>query len=86
MTEKELGKQVGKIRHFFEKINVAVVDVTTKLKVGDTIRIKGSTTDFEQEVDSMQIEHEKIKEAKKGQAIGMKVQAPVRENDGVYLA
>ena len=83
---EELGKEVGKIRHYFDKIQVAVVDVSGKLKVGDKIRIKGSQTDFEQKVDSMQIDKEVIKEAKKGDAIGMKVSRPVRENDKVYLA
>lgn len=80
------AKPIGKITHFFEKINVAVIEVSGKMKVGDTIRIKGVTTDFEQPVESMQIEHEQIKEAKKGQAIGMKVAGKVREGDLVYLA
>lgn len=79
------GKEVGKIAHFYDHINVAVVEVTGKIKVGDKIKIKGTTTDFEQKVDSMQIEHEAIKEAKKGDAIGMKVKEEVREHDKVYL-
>lgn len=82
---EEIGREVGKIRHYFDKIQVAVVDVTDSLKVGDKIRIKGSQTDFEQTVDSMQIDKDVIKEAKKGQAVGMKVSSPVRENDKVYL-
>jgi len=79
------GKEVGKITHFFDKIGVAVVEITGKLKVGDKIKIKGSTTDFEQNVDSMQIEHEEVKEAKKGDAIGMKVADRVREHDKVFV-
>ena len=86
MAKKELEKQVGKITHYFERIGVAVIEISAKLKVGDTIRIKGATTDFEQEVTSMQVEHEEIKEAKKGQAIGIKVAGRVRPNDLVYLA
>jgi len=54
------------------------------LKVGDTIAVKGPTTDFEQAVDSMQIEHESVKEAKAGQSIGLKVAQRVRETDMVY--
>lgn len=84
--EKKEGKAVGKIAHYFDQINVAVVEISGKLKVGDKIRIKGTTTDFEQKVDSMQIEHEQVKEAKKGDAVGMKVADRVRPNDLVYMA
>ncbi len=77
-------KEVGKITHYFDHIGVAVVKVSDKLKVGDQIHIKGATTDFTQNVDSMQIEHEKIPEAKKGDDIGMKVKEHVREHDVVY--
>ena len=83
--KSEFGKEIGKITHYFEKIGVAVVEMTGKMKVGDKIRIKGNTTDFEQDIDSMQVEHEQVKEAKKGDAIGMKVKDRVREHDVVYL-
>lgn len=83
MSEEEL-KEVGKISHFFSKISVAVIDLTETLSVGDRIRIQGPTTDFEQTVDSMQIEHENVKTAKKGQSIGLKVKERVREKDTVY--
>ena len=83
--KSEFGKEVGKITHYFEKIGVAVIEVTGKLKAGDKIRIKGNTTDFEQDIDSMQVEHEQVKEAKKGDAIGMKVKDRVREHDVVYV-
>lgn len=76
--------EIGKITHFFSKIGVAVIELKKPLKVGDTIAIKGPTTDFEQEVDSMQIEHENVKEAKAGQSIGLKVAERVRETDAVY--
>jgi translation initiation factor IF-2 len=84
MEEVE-GEQVGKISHYFDKISVAVVDVAKgKLKVGDTIRIKGTTTDFEQKIDSMQVEHKQVKEAKKGDSVGLKVADAVKEHDIVY--
>jgi len=83
LSEEEL-QEVGKVTHFFSKINVAVVDLTTTLSVGDHIRIQGPTTDFEQTVDSMQIEHQDVKTAKKGQSIGLKVKERVREKDTVY--
>jgi translation initiation factor IF-2 len=76
--------EIGKITHFFSKICVAVIELKKPLKVGDTIAMKGPTTDFEQTVDSMQIEHENVKEAKAGQSIGLKVAQRVRETDVVY--
>jgi len=83
LSEEEL-QEVGKVTHFFSKINVAVVELTGTLSVGERIRIQGPTTDFEQTVDSMQIEHENVKTAKPGQSIGLKVKERVRENDTVY--
>ena len=66
-------------------IDVAVLELSKTLKVGDRVRIKGATTDFEMPIESMQIEHESVKEAKKGQAIGLKVPEKVREHDIVYV-
>jgi translation elongation factor EF-1alpha len=76
--------EVGHVTHFFTKINVAVVELSATLAVGDTILIKGPTTDFEQVVGSMQIEHENIERAEAGQSIGLKVEERVREGDIVY--
>lgn len=76
--------EIGKITHFFSKICVAVIELKKPLKVGDTIAIKGPTTDFEQTVDSMQIEHKNVPEAKAGESIGLKVTQRVRETDIVY--
>ncbi len=83
MSEENLI-EIGKIAHFFSKINVAVVELTDAVSVGDRIRIQGPTTDFEQPVDSMQIEHNIVKTAKKGESIGLKVKDKVRERDTVY--
>jgi len=77
-------KLVGKIAHFYGKISVAVVELTNKLSVGDEISIEGPSTNFTQTVDSMQIEHKNIKDAKKGDSIGLKVVNEVKENDSVY--
>ncbi len=76
---------MGKITHFFDKISVAVIELSGTLREGDKIRIKGSTTDFEQTVNSMQIEHETIEEANAGQSIGLKVSEKVRPGDEVFL-
>ena len=78
-------KLVGRVTHYYKRIGVAIVEVTGRLKVGDTIHVKGSTTDFEQTVDSMEIEHEPIEVAQAGQVIGLKIAGKVRDNDGVYL-
>ena len=79
------GKLIGKITHYFSKIGVAVIDLSSTLKAGDTLRIiGGEDTDFTQTVDSMQIEHEKIKTAKKGDSIGIKVKEKVREGYKVF--
>jgi putative protease len=79
------GKEVGKVSHYFSKIGVAVIELTDTLKAGQTIHIKGATTDFTQKVDSMQIEHATVPEAKAGESIGMKVQNHVREHDQVFV-
>lgn len=81
----EEGKLIGKVTHYFGNIEVAVVELEDTLKVGDTIRIVGGAdTDFTQKVDSMEIEHEKVKEAKAGDSIGLKVDQRVREGYKVY--
>jgi translation elongation factor EF-1alpha len=76
--------EVGRVTHFFTKISVAVVELNAPLAVGDTILVKGPTTDFEQVVESMQIEHENIEKAEAGQSIGLKVEQRVREGDIAY--
>ena len=85
MPEVEEGKLIGRVIHYFDRIGVAVISLDAPLKVGDTIRIVGGeSTDFTQEVGSMEIEHEKIKKAKKGQEVGLKVKEKVREGYKVY--
>ena len=82
---KEEGKLIGEVTHYFSKIEVAVIKLSSPLSVGDTIRIiGGEDTDFTQEVGSMEIEHEKIKKAKNGDVVGMKVKDKVREGYKVY--
>jgi len=80
----EEGKLIGKVTHYFSKIGVAVIELSDTLKVGDTIRIVGGITDFTQTIDSMEIEHKKVEEAKKGDSIGLKVSQKVREGYKVY--
>ncbi|MEA3485078.1 MAG: hypothetical protein U9R03_00020 [Candidatus Aerophobetes bacterium] len=77
-------KEIGKVIHYYTNIGVAVVELSHTLRVGDKIRIQGATTDFTQEVDSIEIEHQKTEEAHKGDAIGLEVEDRVREGDTVY--
>ncbi len=84
--EEKLGKEIGKVTHYFTNIGVAVIELSGALKEGDKIQIKGATSDFKQKVASMQIEHEKLEKAKAGQSIGMKVKDHAREGDSVYKA
>jgi putative protease len=79
-------KLIGKITHYFPKIGVAVVELSGDLKVGETITIEGKLGSFDQTVSSMQIEKADVPAAKRGQAIGMKVEQPVKEGDMVYKA
>ncbi len=83
MAEEKL---IGKITHYFSNINVGIIELSDALSIGDKIHIKGATTDFEQVIDSMQVEHQNIEKAKKGDVIGLKVQDKVRVDDEVYLA
>ena len=81
MAEEE---EIGRVVDYFAQINVAGIDLTRKLQVGDTIRIKGHTTDLEEMVESMQIEREQVEEAGPGDKIGIKVKDRVRGGDHVY--
>jgi putative protease len=83
LAEERL-EQIGSIRHYYSKIGVAVIDLTAKIAVGDAIRVKGATTDFQQKVESMQIEHANVQNANAGQSIGLRVADKVREGDLVY--
>jgi len=80
----EEGKLIGKITHYFGNIGVAVIELSDILKVGDTIRIVGGETDFNQQVESMEIEHKKVDTAKPGDSVGFKVDQKVREGYKVY--
>lgn len=83
--EEVTGKEVGEILHFFDHLSVAVIKATKDaIKVGDNLRIKGATTDFEQTVESLQIDHAEVKGIKKSEEAGMKVNEKVREGDIVY--
>jgi len=83
-NKKMADKKVGKVTHYYDKIGVAVVDLEDTLKVGDKIKISDDDVEFEQVVESMQVEHEGIDEAEGGQAIGLKVKEEVKAGASVY--
>lgn len=76
--------EIGHLTHFFPKIGVAVLELNLPLAVGDRILIKGPTTDFEQIVESMQIDRKAIARAEGGQSVGLKVSQPIKERDVVF--
>ena len=78
-------KQIGTVSSYFSKVGVAAIKLSGKLKVGDKVQVKGHTTDFETDVKEIQIEKDSVKEAKKGDHIGIKVPEKVRPNDKVFL-
>ena len=78
-------KQIGVVSNYFDHVSVAAVKLTAPLKVGDTVEIKGGEVDVKQKVASMQIQHDKVDKAKKGDEIGIKVKGKVRKGYKVYL-
>jgi len=75
---------LGKVVDYFAKVEVAAVKLEGELKIGDTIHIKGHTTDLTQTVDSMQIDRQPVESAKAGDSVGIKVKERVRKGDTVY--
>jgi len=81
----ELGKPIGEITHFFPHVKAGVIKIEEgTVSIGDTLYLKGHTTDFEQKVKSMQINRVTVEKASKGQEIGIKVKSRVRRGDKVY--
>ena len=81
MAEVELGK----VTHYFSKLGVGAIQITQdSLCVGDTIHVKGHTSDFMQQIDSMQLDGKPVHEATVGQSVGIKMADHVREHDMVY--
>ena len=83
-VEKVEGSLIGSITHYYDGLEVGIVELKSELKVGDKIKIKGHTTEVDQGVDSMQVDHKDVETAKKGDVVGIKVSSRVREGDQVY--
>jgi len=78
------GKLIGKVTHYYNNIGVAIIEMSATLKAGDNIRIIGGEVDFEQMVESIEVDHKKVKAAKAKETIGIKVGEKVREGYRVY--
>lgn len=78
------GIRIGEVTHFFTNINVAVIQLTASINMGDMVHFLGRTTDFRQEVRSLQIEHQPISTAEAGQEVAMRVTRRVRRGDKVF--
>lgn len=77
-------ERVGRVSHYFSHIGVAAIVLERELKVGDTMHVKGHTSDFMQKIDSIQIEHRNVEKAKGGDSVGIRVIEHAREHDAVY--
>ncbi len=77
-------KPIGEVTHFYGNIEVAIVKFKKPMKIGVKVNFRGATTDFEQDIKEMQYNHKAVPVAKKGQAVGIKVDEKVRQGDKVY--
>lgn len=77
-------QEVGKVTHYYGRIGVAIIELSDGLRVGDRIKIQSKTGESEQTVDSMEVEHRPVEEAKKGDVIGLKVPERTVEGAKVY--
>ena len=77
--------EIGKVRHYYDHLQVAVLSLTDNLKLGDKIHIRGHTTDLIERVASMEVNHHPVDWVQPGDDVAIKVNAPVHEHDTVYL-
>ncbi len=79
-------KPLGKVVHYYDKIGVAIVKLDSPLKAGDKVKFKRGDEEFEQVIESIQVEHQNIEKGKKGDEVGVKVEQPAKEGTLVYPA
>ncbi len=77
-------EEIGRVKHYYSKISVAIIELSAPVKVGERITIVGPKTEFTQEISSMQVEHKNISSAQPGDLVGLKVIDKVREGDRVF--
>lgn len=79
-----MGKFIGKVAHYFDKVMVIVVKLEDYLSIGDTIRLKKGEEEFDHLVDSIQIEHKNVEKAEKGNEVAIKISRPAKQGAEVY--
>jgi putative protease len=79
-----MGKLIGKVTHYYNKISVAIIELVSEIEVGEMVRFWGKKTDFSQRIESLQKNHQNILKAEKGEVVGVKVEQEVEEGDEVY--
>jgi hypothetical protein len=79
-----MEERIGQVTHFYNRIRVAVLDLSAELKVGDVVHLTGRTTDFTQSVESIEIEHQNVQAVGPGQEAALKVIDRVRKGDVVF--
>jgi putative protease len=85
MAAKAEERLIGRITHYYSHLSVGIIELSdSDLNLGDVIRVKGTHTDFKQTVDSIQLQHQNVSHAAKGESVGVKVKEKVRENDQVF--
>ncbi|OGW75778.1 MAG: hypothetical protein A2Z72_05175 [Omnitrophica bacterium RBG_13_46_9] len=85
MENETLGQEIGVIVDYYSKVNAAGIELKSgDIKIGDKIRVKGHTTDFEQVVESIQLDNRPVEEANRGDSIGIKIKDKARKGDKVY--
>lgn len=77
-------EEIGRVKHYYSKISVAIIVLSAPLSLGERITIVGPKTEFVQEISSMQVEHQNITSANSGDLVGLKVIDKVREGDRVF--
>lgn len=77
-------KEIGKVAHVYDRINVAIIELSDTLKIGETVHIKGTKSDFTQTINSLQIEHKDVSEAQAKDFVGLKVDQLVHQHDKVF--
>jgi GTPase len=77
-------KEIGQVTHYYGHLSVGIIELSEVLKLGEIIRIKGHSEDFTQPIESMQVEHVNVAEAKAGDVIGIKLSQKAHPHDKVY--
>ena len=79
------GKRIGEVTHYYDRIGVAVIQLSSALAKGDRVHFLGHSSDFTQEITSIQVEHESIDSAKKGAEVAVKTVKPVKPHTAIFL-